>query len=126
MCDALRYFHGGRPNMKRGQMILPPSVTGFRAAADCLPGQVDASHVRRDRVFVTSAADAAAVFAALYPSIRRPGCVYQVEPLGPLEPDPDCLEPGHSWQCQRARIIRVHPLSPAQAMNIRAYLNNAS
>lgn len=34
------------------------------------------------------------------------GVIYEVEPLGAIEADPDCTLPGLSFQCERARVVR--------------------
>lgn len=110
------YFHGGRPDLKRGEFILPPTITGARSCSDFGGAAVH----RRDRVYVASVFEAALMFACLHPSRR--GWVYQVEPIGVLEQDPDYLgESGLclSWQCERARIVRCHKVDPA----LRAQVN---
>jgi hypothetical protein len=76
-----------------------------------------------DRVYLTTDEDAARAYAGLYmsPSVMRQaqagvapssleglgGAVYEVEPLGPVEPDRDDSAPGLSWQTTRARVVRV-------------------
>jgi len=100
------YYHGGRPGMKAGQLILPPSITGVRSQADYMPDH----SCRKDRVYVATAFDAACLYAGGYPHPRG-GCVYEVEPIGTLEPDPDCDMPGLSYAVEKARIVRVHKLS---------------
>jgi hypothetical protein len=115
-----RYFHGGKPGMVKGMMILPPAITGARCSSD-----YGAAHVhRRDRVYVVTAAEGALIFAALHQSMR--GAVYEVEPLGLLEPDPDYaaahgLDSVESFQCERARILRVvrYPPTVLEALRTR-------
>lgn len=96
------YYHGGVPGLFPGRMLLPPSMTSFCAehAARARSGSVG----RADRVYVTTSIEAAAMYAALYP---RPsgGAVYRVDPIGALEHDPDCDEPGLSFACERAKVI---------------------
>ena len=57
---------------------------------------------RRDRVYITTDKAAALVFAASWPD----GVVYECEPVGAIEPDPDCKAPGLAYQCERARIVQ--------------------
>lgn len=97
-----RYFHGGPPGLK--SEILPPERTGAASTAQYGAGAV----CRRDRVYLTTIPDAALIFAACAPSLA-PGWVYEVEPVGDVEPDPDYLGPaGESMSATRARIYRVH------------------
>lgn len=99
-------FHGGVTGLNVGDRIIPPSESGVKAAADYLPDQSQAEHVRRDRVYITSDLQAAILFAAL----RSPGGgdVYAVLPESPVEPDADYLaEPCDSWQCPAAIVLTV-------------------
>jgi hypothetical protein len=112
--SAAVYYHGGKPGLKRGMFVLPPTITGARSASD-----YGAAHVhRRDRVYIATSPEAAAIWAALHPSDH--GTVYQVEPDGALEPDPDWDgDDGVSWQCERARVVKVHRLERAAIQRIR-------
>jgi hypothetical protein len=114
---ATRYFHGGYGKLAVGDMVLPPSET--RAASNAEYG---ASHVcRRDRVYVTSNPDAAFMWAALSPC--GSGAIYEVVPLGGLAADPDCSEPGLSFECERARVVRiVHRCTKFDALRMVALL----
>lgn len=86
--------------LKNGcEMILPPIIT---KAPSC--SEYGAAHVhRRDRVYLATNYAAALLFAAG----QRNGMVYECQPIGELEEDPDCNFPGTSFQCERARILRV-------------------
>lgn len=99
---AVRYFHGGVPGLVPGDLLLPPVATGTTRTltADVLEmgGQA-----RRDRVYVTTGREVARVYAALF----LDGALYEVEPVGELVADPDCLEPGVSWEVPAARVLRV-------------------
>ena len=107
-----RYFHGGKPGRQRGAFLLPPSVTGGRSMADY--GLYDeTAPCRRDRVYVTISIKAALMYAAG----QRNGVIYEVEPVGQIERDPDCTEEEFSFQCEKAKVIRI--IKPAkQAINI--------
>jgi len=105
---ALRYYHGGVPNLRIGNMILPPTITG---AASCSDFGANSVH-RRDRVYVCDRKEGAMLFAAGHPSGN--GCVYEVEPLGDLTQDPDVTDiDGFSYECERARVLRVFKLTPS-------------
>ena len=54
------------------------------------------------RIHVTTSQAAALLYAA---GVNR-GVIYECEPVGDIEPDPDCSMPGLSWQCEKARVIR--------------------
>lgn len=101
----MSFWHGGPPNLKANQLILPPCKTGYPCASD-----YGAEHVhRRDRVYITTEELAAKMYAAMHPSRR--GWVYEVLPVGELEPDPDCNEPGLSYACESAVILRAIPVT---------------
>jgi hypothetical protein len=112
-----RLWHGGIPDLKAGDLLLPPSVTGngrqAKIAADIArrhPG-VDLDQVRsddpsRDWVHFTPHRHIAQAYAA---SCRRDyggGALYVVEPVGEVEPDPDF--PIQGLRAHAARIVRVY------------------
>lgn len=111
-----RYFHGGYGGLKTGALILPPTETGAASCSDY------GGHLvcRRDRVYVTTDLDSAIVFAAMHHSNK--GKVYQVEPLGELDPDPDCKVPGQSFSCERAAILAVRKITNKQRRMIQRAL----
>lgn len=45
------------------------------------------------------------MYAALYTNGGKGAC-YEVEPVGEVEPDPDCTVPGMSYQVPSARVVR--------------------
>lgn len=96
-----RYFHGGVPGLKPGQRLMPRAVTQTPYAL----GRYDRTGVAKPhRVYVTTTAESAVIYAVGYPG---GGWLYEVEPIGRLTPDPDCLEPGLSWECARAVVVAV-------------------
>ena len=101
------YWHGGPRGLRRGDYILPPSKTGTRNTLASY-GTVASGLARLDRVYVTNERIAAVMYASGLPGL---GCVYEVEPVGDLTPDPDCNKPGLSWECERALIVGVYPVS---------------
>ncbi len=106
------YWHGGAPGLK---MILPPSITGVASCADYGASAV----CRRDRVYITTKYEAALMFAAMHPSGE--GMVYVVEPIAPLEPDPDCDAPGLSYACRKAKVVMEYPPSKVERMLMRDF-----
>ncbi len=105
------YYHGGRPGRARGAYLLPPSIT----RAPSLSEYGAAGVHRRDRVYMTTSIEAAALYAAGWPK----GVIYECEPIGALEPDPDCTEPGLSYQCERARVLRLIKVPNQMIAHIR-------
>jgi hypothetical protein len=99
---AARYFHGGNRGLKVGDHILPPSETGRDSASDFGARKVH----RKDRVYVSTRLSDAEFFASPSP---KP-VVYEVEPEGELEPDPDCTS-GVTFACHKAKIISVHKIA---------------
>ena len=113
------YWHGGRPGIQRGAYLLPPSVTKVPSCSEFGAAGVH----RRDRVYVTTHK----VAALLYAAGQRKGVIYECEPIGALEPDPDCHAPGLSWQCEKARVIRcVKPKAVDIEMARAVLLHQAS
>lgn len=99
------YWHGGRPGIRRGGVLLPPSITKVPSLSEYGAAGVH----RRDRVYVTIRREVALMYAA---GVRN-GVLYQCVPIGDIDPDPDCLDPGLSWQCSMARVLRV--INPREA-----------
>ncbi|WP_129590875.1 NAD(+)--rifampin ADP-ribosyltransferase [Bradyrhizobium shewense] len=97
--DPRPYFHGGNAGLKVGQYILPPAETG--AAQN---GSVP-SHIRgKDHIYMVRDFVEAAPWAAHHES----PIIYQVEPEGNVENDPDVEKPGLSYRCPKAKIVAVH------------------
>ncbi|WP_316205311.1 hypothetical protein [Bradyrhizobium sp. SZCCHNS3004] len=96
-----RYFHGGNRKLRVGDNILPPSISGAQRVAG-----LNNPLSRQDRAYLTLSIDAARFFAS---SSDNP-IVYEVIPIGDVEPDPDCKVPGVSFACSSARIIALHKI----------------
>jgi len=94
-----RYYHGGNRGLKVGQFILPPSETGKESASDFGAEKVH----RKDRVYVSARLEDAQFFA----SGSKTPVVYEVEPDGEIEPDPDC-KVGVTFSCVKAKIVGIH------------------
>ncbi|MEE1774482.1 hypothetical protein PUR34_41505 [Streptomyces sp. JV185] len=101
----MAYFHGGVPGLKPGDRILPPDNTGTTRRLSTYADEVNGpAHARRtDIVYLTTDRHVASAYAALHPD----GALYRVDPEGEVEPDPDCFEPGLSWQCPAATVVAV-------------------
>jgi hypothetical protein len=101
----LRYWHGGAPGLNPGDKLLPPDLTGTSHTLSAYVTDADnAPHAqRRDLVYVTTSKAVARAYAAFY----LDGALYEVAPADPIEPDPDCYEPGLSWQCPAATVTAI-------------------
>ena len=92
------YYHGGAPGIKKGELLLPPSITGAASCSNYGAGKV----CRKDRVYVTIDRDTAYTVACLHPSGK--GRLYEVIVGNVLEDDPDSLD-GHSFQTDKAMVV---------------------
>jgi hypothetical protein len=119
MRARLRLYHGGVPGLVPGQNLLPPVLTDACSCAD-----YDGEHCRADRVYVTTDAEEAAVYAALTAPGGR-GDVYEVKPICELEPDPAAATGTGSYATPAATLVRVIrrgvPVEEAAA-RMRAFL----
>tara|TARA_Y100000310_G_C20369916_1_gene663021 strand:- start:168 stop:515 length:348 start_codon:yes stop_codon:yes gene_type:complete len=105
-----KYYHGGYPHLRCGDFILSPDETGFPSTAE-FGAPVDTA-----KVYVTTDKRAAEVFASCFPEVNkkgRGGRVYQVEPVGELEHDPDATGRGYSFQCPKARVLKCFERVPS-------------
>ncbi|WP_146207661.1 hypothetical protein [Bradyrhizobium sp. SUTN9-2] len=107
---ARRYFHGGRAGYKE---ILPPSLTGAEQN-----GVVPDNVRRKDRVYVTTDIAAAIVWAAQHSSPM----LYEVEPKGAIEADPDHKGVDTSFQCEKAEIVALHAIPEETLQQARSAL----
>jgi len=90
----MSYYHGGPSGLAR---ICPPCESGVVSTAEW------GNYVTRpDRVYLCSDPNGALIYAAMHPADSV--SVYTVEPVGELEPDPDCTEPGLSFMCYAAVV----------------------
>jgi len=108
------YYHGGPRGFQRGAMLLPPSITRSKSTTEIMGKCVH----RVDRVYVTTDINAALLYAAAF----NRGVIYEVEPVGQIEEDPDCSMPGLSFQCERARIKRIQKISDSVLSSAREVL----
>jgi hypothetical protein len=110
----MRYFHGGIPGLRPGQLITPhpPNVVdGCKVCAAKAAGQqpvveglgvVDPLTERPDRVYVTTDRDYARFSASKFPR----GDLYVVEPVGDIEPSTEDHFP--TWCVPAARVVSVY------------------
>lgn len=113
-----RYFHGGAPGLRAGDVIKPQPLGEGKHLVDGCPTcearktgqQLPTDNLDPALVYVTTDREDARVYAAGYPM----GALYVVHPVGELTPSPD---PVPSWGCASARVTAVYDacvrLSPA-------------
>ena len=111
----MSYYHGGPRGFQPKAYLLPPSLTRAKSTTDLMGASVH----RQDRVYLTTQYSAALLYAAAF----NRGVIYEVEPVGTLEADPDCTLDGLSFQCERARIVKVHKVSDRLLTSARQALN---
>jgi hypothetical protein len=97
----MTYFHGGYGQLKVGDLVLPPAETKAPSLASFGAHSV----CDRSKVYVCSIQEGALLYACMHHSGR--GKIYEVEPIGDLQEDPDAKFTGFSFSCDRARVIRV-------------------
>jgi uncharacterized protein len=87
-------YHGGVPGLQPGDTILPAATSG---AAIQNAGRLH----RGDRVYLTDSRETAAMYALEYDG----GTVYEVQPDGPLEVDPESQEWMRGWMAASATVV---------------------
>jgi hypothetical protein len=103
------YWHGG--GRIDGTLVLPGAEAGTTRAAG------DAVYVTTDRALAETYASTTGGPTAW---------VYEVEPLGGLEPSPSLVGgPTISYTCEAARIIRRYTISNARRRRLRGAVARA-
>lgn len=111
-----RLWHGGWPHLRPGDLLLPPATTGNarqaagRARLLTVPG-VNAAAITLDDaspdwVHFTPHRRVALAFAATSARQFGHGALYVVDPVGPVETDPDM--PVQGLRAHAARIVTVY------------------
>ena len=109
----MKLWHGGASFRKPGELLLPPSVTGFLATSGAISRAEGHSAItyREDRVYVTSDRDAGMAFAAYWTrrSPKQPGSLYEIQVEDDLlETDTDLISsPGLAFQVPAARVVAI-------------------
>lgn len=106
-----RYWHGGAPGLKPGDLVEPRASDDARHLVDgcavCEARRQGKQLAEDDNnpnlVYLTTDRDYARIFAAGYPR----GGLYVVEPVGELV-DRSAHDPAPSWGCAAARVVSVH------------------
>ncbi|MGO9681447.1 MAG: NAD(+)--rifampin ADP-ribosyltransferase, partial [Beijerinckiaceae bacterium] len=109
---STRYFHGGNKGLHVGEYLLPPATTKALSTSDLVDTR---GNHRTDRVYVTTVYTDAQMYAA--PNGKP--VVYEVEPEGSLEDDPDDTLSGRSYACEKAKIISIHKVPGKVVKKVR-------
>lgn len=104
-----RYFHGGAPGLRAGDLIEPRPSDDTRHLRDGCPTcearrrgeQLPEDDNDPSLVYVTTDREYARIYAAGYGD----GALYRVEPVGELTPSND---PMPSWGVPACRVIAVY------------------
>jgi hypothetical protein len=108
-----RWWHGGAPGLRAGDLIEPRSDDDGRHLVDGCPEcearrtggtlMPEGDGPRPDRIYITRDRTYARLYAAGYPR----GALYTVEPLGPLESTANA-DPIESFAVPAARVLKVY------------------
>lgn len=109
----MRYFHGGVPGLRPGDLITPHPPRSLDGCPVCtaraqgltatLDGQpIDPPTGRPDRVYITTDRD----YGRFYASLTWYGDLYTVQPVGEMEPSTE--EPFPTWCTPAARVVSVY------------------
>lgn len=109
---APTYFHGGVPGLAPGDHLHSATELGMQVVYN-QPWFGAGARYNQSKVYVTSHLGTAIGYAARYlvpGGNRTPGWVYEVEPIGPVEPDPDYgggARPDLASCCDGAVVVKV-------------------
>jgi hypothetical protein len=107
-----RLWHGGVPDLRPGDLIIPQAADAGRHLVDGCP----TCEARRDGrplsdddnnphwVYVTTNREYARLYAHGYPR----GALYQVEAIGELHDRTGTHDPHPSWGVEAARVLTVY------------------
>lgn len=131
---SARYWHGGAPGLKPGDLITPRPQGDTSHLVDGCPTcearkaghQLAEDDNNPSWVYVTTDREYARLYAAGYPR----GDLYRVEPIGELHDRTGDHDPVPSWGVESARVLVVYDavvnLTPKQARQMRARWERAS
>jgi hypothetical protein len=106
-----RYYHGGIPGLRPGDLIHPMPDGHRRRHDGCAicqarnTGQhtpLDAAPAHPDRVYITTDR----LYARFYASLAGRGDLYTVRPVGDVEPSAEDRFP--TWTCPAAEVVAVY------------------
>ncbi|ORA60945.1 hypothetical protein [Mycobacteroides franklinii] len=107
------YFHGGVPGKTPGDRLYSANELGLQFEYNLPWFQGNGARYDHNKVYLSSHLGTAIGYAARYRDRvgnPLPGWVYEVEPVGPVEPDPDYgagAIPGLALYCSGAVVVNV-------------------
>lgn len=127
----VRYWHGGAPGLRPGDLITPPRGDDRGHLIDGCPtcearrrgAPLASDHAQPDRIYITTDREYARIYAAGYPR----GALYVVDPVGELlEETTGVDDPVSSWAVPAATVRAVYDpvvtMTPAQVRRaVRRY-----
>lgn len=108
---TVRYFHGGTPGLRPGDLLTPHPPAVLDGCRTCEAkargeqpfvaglGNVDPLTGHPDRIYITTERDYALWYASKYPGS---GALYVVEPVGEIHPSTEDRFP--TWAVEAARV----------------------
>lgn len=112
-----RFWHGGTPGMQPGSLLLSrmaAEASGTDLTRYAIQTGYGEGVTSPERVYFSSDREFARAFAALNVThdpvtgvVVQTGTLYEVEPLGPVEHDPDFANGGVSWCAPTARVLAI-------------------
>lgn len=108
----VKWFHGTTKKLQPGQYIVSPKESRdvkARFSTRAVPGKHKLAVYDPSKVYVTNNYDIAYVFATPQKPTPQTGYVYEVEPIGKMDVDPDMVRnPGFgAYTAEAARVIRA-------------------
>lgn len=97
---AVRYWHGGVPGLKPGDLITPKEHYDFKHERGGCP---TCNEENFTRVFVSTDREYCRIYAGAWPR----GALYRVDPVGDLE-DRATYDNTPAWACESALILAVY------------------
>jgi hypothetical protein len=101
------YYHGGMPDLRSGTQIFSKNEAARRGMTGPWTLRPEAQHYSPDRVYFTTDLDLARSFAHALQTPSGRGYLYEVQPIGAVEVDPDYSGFNDVFMAPSARVVRV-------------------
>lgn len=132
MTAPTRYWHGGKPDLRVGDLIRPGQeprvVAGCKICESRAHGHtitvdgyvVDAPAQHTDRVYITTDRE----YAKFYASMAWLGDLYQVKPVGDVVPSTEDHPEFGTWTAPAAKVVAVIERAVRLSDKQRRHLDN--
>lgn len=101
------YYHGGIRDLREGTQLLSKNAAARRGMTGYWDLRHGGQHYSPDRVYFTTDLDLARSFAHALQTPAGRGNVYEVQPIGVAEVDPDYAGFRDVFMAPSARVVRV-------------------